>query len=212
MESQDDSRATGPVDDAYRTAESRTLRASMYEVELKFPIAAAGSIVPLLEALGAQKLETLHQRDVYFRHPSRDFAQTNEALRVRTSGNETRITYKGPVIDTQAKVRREIELPIGSNAGDGAEMEELLSLLGFEPVRAVEKLRTPYHLQWEGRSLEVSLDEVTGLGSFLEIEGLADERQRDAVRDAILRLASRLGLANPERKSYLRMLLEKDRS
>ncbi|MGE3315786.1 MAG: class IV adenylate cyclase, partial [Planctomycetaceae bacterium] len=147
---------------------------------------------------------------VYFRHPSRDFAQTGEALRVRITGDQARITYKGPILDTRAKIRHEIELPVGASAADAQELEQMLRLLGFEPLRAVEKSRTPYRLDWEGRPIELTVDEVSGVGTYLEIEGMADEKDREAVRDAILRLADRLGLANPERKSYLRLLLEKD--
>lgn len=183
----------------------------MYEVELKFQLADAPAIQRQLAELGAQAGRAVKQRDVYFRHPSRDFTQTGEAFRMRVTGDETRITYKGPVIDTQAKVRQEIELPVGRNATDAATLEIVLILLGFTPVRPVEKTRVPHHLEWEGRTLEITLDTVAELGTFLEIEGMAEEPDREAVRDSILRLASQMGLANPERKSYLRLLLEKHR-
>jgi len=182
----------------------------MYEIELKFPVADFDPLRARLADLGAKAGSPLAQRDVYFRHPSRDFAQTNEAFRMRVSGDDLRMTYKGPVVDTRAKVRREIELPVGRSAADAGALESLLTLLGFSPVRAVEKTRVPYALEWEGRELEVTLDTVAGLGTYLEVEGLAEEPQRDAVRDSILRLAERLELANPERKSYLRLLLEQE--
>src|SRR3990172_1539942 len=182
----------------------------MYEIELKFPLPDPGPVRARLAELGARAEPAVRQRDVYFRHPSRDFAQTNEAFRMRTTGDEVRITYKGPVIDTQVKVRREIELPVGHSVRDAAALEELLTLLGFTPVRPVEKTRVPHKVEWEGRTLEVTLDTVAELGSYLEIEGIAPEKERNAVRDSVLRLADRLGLANPERKSYLRLLLEKD--
>jgi predicted adenylyl cyclase CyaB len=108
-----------------------------------------------------------------------------------------RITYKGPG-STQVKVRREIELPVGRSADDAATVEELLMLLGFTPVRAVKKIRVPHRLEWEGKTLEVTLDTVTDLGTYLEIEGMAEELSGNG--DAILRLR----LDESERKSYLR--------
>ncbi len=181
-----------------------------YEVELKFPIADASDMTLQLLARGATQGRVLHQHDVYFRHPSRDFRQTHEALRLRHYDDEVFITYKGPVVDTQTKTRREIEIAIGRRPEDFDRMREVLMLLGFEPVRPVEKTRALFHLAWEGRDLELAVDSIDELGTFLEIEALAEENERDAARDTILRLAERLGLKNAERRSYLALMLEYD--
>jgi adenylate cyclase class 2 len=182
----------------------------MYEVELKFPLADTKSLFESLEQLGAIRGNERVQRDRYFNHPSRDFAQTDEALRIRSEGREARITYKGPIVDSQTKTRREIELPIGDAEGDDERLAQLLVHLGFREVRAVCKKRLPIELAWEGRRLDLAIDDVDGLGRFLEIETIADEESKDAARDCILRLAKSLGLGNSERRSYLSLLLAKD--
>jgi adenylate cyclase, class 2 len=181
-----------------------------YEVELKFPIVDASDLTLQLLARGAIQGRVLQQHDVYFRHPSRDFGQTHEALRLRHYDDEVFITYKGPVVDTQTKTRREIEIAIGRRPEDFDRMREVLMLLGFEPVRPVEKTRALFHLAWEGRDLELAVDSVDELGTFLEIEAIAEENERDAARDTILRLAERLSLKNAERRSYLALMLEHD--
>lgn len=183
----------------------------MYEVELKFPLTDAHSILVRLAALGARQEEPRDQRDLYFNHPVRDFAQTDEALRVRTTGDSNCVTFKGPVIDSQTKTRREIEVGLESGPAAVQQFGEMLELLGFRPERVVKKRRTPHALHREGRDLEIVLDEVEGLGLYLEIETLADESQRPAARDAILALAADLGLTGAERRSYLCLLLERDR-
>jgi adenylate cyclase class 2 len=180
-----------------------------FEVELKFPIDDPAELTLKLIALGAVPGAVLRQRDVYFRHPARDFRQTHEAFRLRRSGDELYLTYKGPVVDSQTKTRREIEVPVGRGAHDLPGVAELLVRLGFEPLPAVEKTRALYHLALEDHDFELAVDAVDALGSFLEIETLADESRREASRDAVLRLAQRLGLSNPERRSYLHLLLEK---
>jgi adenylate cyclase class 2 len=180
-----------------------------FEVELKFPIADADEITLQLLARGAQHGGVVRQSDLYFQHPCRDFRQTHEALRLRRTDDGVRITYKGPIVDTRTKMRREIELPVGRDPADVDQFHELLTILGFEPVRGVEKLRALYDLSWEGRTLELAVDAVDGLGTFLEIEAMAHGSDRDAARDAILRLAENLGLKNPERRSYLQLLIEK---
>ena len=182
----------------------------MYEVELKFPLDSPDALLAKLEAMGARRGTTLVQCDQYFNHPARDFAQTDEALRIRTDERGARITYKGPRVDHQTKTRREIELPVGANDGDDEKLSQLLKQLGFRQVRAVRKKRLPLELDWENRQLELVLDEVDGLGHFLEIETIADEQSKAAAGDSILRLAKQLGLENSERRSYLSLLLAND--
>ncbi|MBW3542433.1 MAG: class IV adenylate cyclase [Planctomycetes bacterium] len=181
-----------------------------YEVELKFPLDDVARIRRQLDDLGAEAGDEVEQVDRYYAHPSRDFAQTDEALRIRRTGDVNRVTYKGPIVDKRSKTRREIELRIGENPEDGEQFAELLEALGFRPVREVRKRRVAHDFMWEKRKLELALDEVDGLGSFLEIETIAKEPDREPARDAILRLAKKLGLENSELRSYLTLLLEQD--
>jgi adenylate cyclase class 2 len=181
-----------------------------FEVELKFPIADADDMTLQLLARGAQPAGVVRQSDLYFQHPCRDFRETHEALRLRRTDDGVRITYKGPIIDSQTKTRREIELPVGRDVGDFDQLCELLKILGFEPVRGVAKVRARYDLTCEGRELERAVDAVDGLGTFLEIESMAQDHDRDAARDVILGLAAKLGLKESERRSYLQLLIQKE--
>lgn len=181
-----------------------------YEVELKFPLADKDRFLVALMELGAEPGSEMSQCDRYFAHPARDFAQTNEAFRIRQSGEHTRLTYKGPLLDAATKTRREVELSLADGKKTAEDMTVMLNLLGFSEVRAVKKLRTPYHLSWQGREMEVTLDDVEGLGKYLEIETLAEESDRIAAQEAILSLAKHWKLENPERRSYLTLLLDKN--
>lgn len=179
-----------------------------YEIELKFRVDDPDRIRTEIVRLGGRAAEPVPQTDRYFNHPARDFAQSSEALRVRSLGAHCVVTYKGPVLDREVKTRREIELPIGHDAADGDEFAEMLTLLGFRPVRTVAKVREPFHLEWDGAPMELAVDNVDELGTFVEIETLADDATRDVRRAAVLSLAAKLGLNQPERRSYLKMLLE----
>ena len=53
-----------------------------------------------------------------------------------------------------------------------------------------------------------ALDEVDGLGTFVELELSADEASLDEARRTIVSLANELDLGPSERRSYLEMLLE----
>ena len=88
-----------------------------YEVELKFPLANSSDVTSVRErivALGAKPIDAVRQRDVYFAHPARDFAQTDEAFRLRCVGEQNALTYKGPLLDAVTKSRREIEVSVAS--------------------------------------------------------------------------------------------------
>ncbi len=182
-----------------------------FEVEQKFPI--TGDPLDLLErmtAVGAIPAETVFQQDLYFNHPSRDFAVTDEALRIRTIGKQNYVTYKGPKLDPRVKTRQEIELPLGDGAEISDQFGQMLVQLGFRAVRPVRKERTLWRLRWEDRDWELAWDDVEGLGTFLEIETITpDQADLPPLQDLLLRLARLLRLQKSERKSYLEMMLEK---
>jgi adenylate cyclase class 2 len=84
---------------------------------------------------------------------------------------------------------------------------ELLEALGFRQVREVAKRRRLATVAWEGAAIEVALDHVTGLGDFVELELQAEFAGIAVAAARIESLALELGCANPERRSYLEMLL-----
>ena len=149
----------------------------------------------------------VEQTDLYFNHPGRDFRKTNEAFRIRSAGEDNCLTYKGPLLDTATKMRNEIEIPIASGAATASQMAEMLTALGFRSVQAVRKVRTAWMLTFEGQVFDVALDQVPGIGQFLELELLVEEADRDGARVAILELANHLKLGQPERQSYLELVI-----
>jgi len=184
--------------------------AAVYEVELKFRIADVSAIERRLATLGCPFASAEEQVDRYFAHPVRDFATTDEALRLRRVGDRVAITWKGPRVDATTKTRREIELPLAIPA-DGAtaiaRWTDLLEALGFRRVREVVKRRRTATVRRDGAEIEVALDLVTGLGDFVELEIRAAEDGVDAARRRIEALARELGCNAPERRSYLELLL-----
>lgn len=180
-----------------------------FEVEIKFRDVDHADLAARLLAIGAVPGEAIAQEDRYLAHPARDFARTNEALRLRREGDANRITYKGPKLAGPTKTREEVEIPFEDGAEGLAGMARIFEALGFRPVATIRKLRRPFSLAVEGRPVEIGLDQAEGLGSFAEVEALAEgpgdlaEAQR-----VVQELAGRLGLVAVEPRSYLRMHLE----
>ncbi|HEV2968707.1 MAG TPA: class IV adenylate cyclase [Pirellulales bacterium] len=180
-----------------------------FEVEQKFPISDLAEIERHLTELGATIEAPVEQADLYYAHPVRDFAQTDEALRIRRVGEQNFITYKGSKIDPTTKTRREIELPLASGAEGAATWAELLEALGFRPVIEVRKRRRSATFNWQGQRVEAALDEVEPLGSFVELEIDADEAEVQHAKACLASLAEELKLGKGERRSYLELLLGK---
>jgi adenylate cyclase class 2 len=179
----------------------------MLEIEMKFPDADFVRLRRRLKQWGARSGRALHEEDHYFNAPDRDFAVTDEALRLRRIGKHNVITYKGPKLAKTTKTRTEIEVPIGKGHAQAEDFIRVLTHLKYRPVGVVKKVRKLYTLQREGFPMEICLDEVAGLGRFAEVEIRAEEAKFAAARDVLLRTAAELGLTGEERRSYLELLL-----
>lgn len=183
----------------------------MLEVEMKFPIPDFVELERQLAKAGGVETAQRHDIDHYFNAPDRDFARTDEALRLRRIGQANFVTYKGPKRDAQTKTRTEIEVPLAAGDGAAEEFARLLQHLGYRPVAIVRKRRRVFHCKVQGYAMEVCLDEVEGLGRFAELEIQAPEEDLEKARDVLLRSARAFGLAQSERRSYLEMLLSTSR-
>ena len=178
----------------------------MYEVEMKVRADHATVREQLVDA-GASPLGTIRQVDTYYDAPHRDFAATDEALRVRREhvhGETTaKLTYKGPKIDAESKAREEAETTVG----DGETADAIVRGLGFEPAATVEKERHRYAFG----EYTVTLDDVTDLGEFVEIEtDVETENAVESAREGLQAKLADLGLdpADTIRTSYLGLLLD----
>jgi len=179
-----------------------------YEVEQKYPVDGFGAVEAKLVELGATVSAPHEELDLYVNHPVRDFAETDEALRIRRKGGKTLITYKGPKIDTTTKTRREIELPLGEQPETPDQWRELLEVLSFVAVAEVRKARRKADVAWDGQTVTLTLDDVHDVGTFVELEIESDEEGVERAKSQLAALADELGLGDSERRSYLELLLE----
>ena len=176
----------------------------MIEVEVKAKIENFEDMKKKLENLGAIKSKKEFQEDIYFNSPIVDFANTDEALRIRTTKENEKtnifITYKGPKIDSKSKTREEIEIKIE----DSEKCSKIFQHLGFTKVRAVRKNRQYYKYE----NFEISLDDVEGLDPYMEIEiALNDGCDYNEAQEKIFELFKKLGITDGfERTSYLELL------
>ena len=105
------------------------------------------------------------------------------------------------------KTRHEIELPLAAGAERSNDYGTLLQALGFRRVAQVCKVRTPFQLSWQGELIAGAIDQVDGVGLFVELEMMANEGQLQHAEACIVALTADLALGPAERQSYLELLL-----
>jgi len=177
------------------------------EIEQKFRVVTHTEVVSAIELMGGKVQPVESHRDVYLRHPSRDFGKSGEAFRIRYVNNEVVVTYKGPKEPGLVKTRSEIELPLAEATADG--WMDIFQALGFSIANEVKKVRTPYLIKLDDTTICVTCDTVEKLGKFVEVEAIVRDRsQIQTVQSRIIQLSQRLALQELEPRSYLRQILE----
>ena len=173
---------------------------SLYEIETKYKVDDFLEIKRRLHVIGAKKIKSVHEKDIYYQHPCRDFMNTDEALRIRIENDKNFfLTYKGPRVSFYPKKRIEINL-VFDNLNN---LRKLLKVLGFKEVVVIEKDRE----YWDLQPWKITLDNVKDLGYYIELEYQGDRYEKKLFDHMI----KKIGLDEKKyiRESYLEMYLAK---
>jgi len=165
-------------------------------VELKARDADPAATLSRALALGASDEGVVHQRDTYFGH-ARGRIKLREQL--DPAGRAHLITYQRPdAVEARTSAYRLAEVP------DPAALREALDA-ALGTIVVVDKRR--HLLLFE--NVRIHLDDVEGLGTFVELEGVAPA-DSDLTREHALvgRLRIELGLDEPVPGSYSDLLLD----
>lgn len=181
-----------------------------FEIEIKVPIENMEDMMERLLEQEFRKIGSVREEDTYYNSEYYDVKSRDEALRIRRSldlesGKHTaQINFKGKKIDRVSMSRREYETEIE----DPERMNEILTAVGFLPAAAVRKMR----IYLSRREMTACLDQVEGLGDFLELEVIIkEENLRSRYLAEMEELLGKLGLSSADtvRTSYLGLLAEK---
>ncbi len=150
-------------------------------IELKARCGDLARAAARCERLGARREWTRHQTDAYFA-----VSEGRLKLRVETPGEAMLVRYRR---DDRAAARESLYevTPVSDPAAT------LAALAAQHGVRCrVEKTRTLYLIE----NVRIHLDEVEGLGAFVEFEAVMGEGCSDAAaRELLGRLQGELGIA-----------------
>jgi adenylate cyclase, class 2 len=197
----------------------------MLEVEIKVKLLNKEEFIKKIMNLGANYKADLSHTDIYYNLPDglRDFAKTDEALRLRKNieykpgylDNPKKLvtqscdfTYKGPKLDQTTKTRIEHVCQIM----DPDKLDSIMMALGFRKILTVLKARQLYHIEFEKTHIEIVVDKVQYLeGSYAEFEiQVSQEDKIPESKSIIFKLMQTLGYKSSDsiRISYLELVME----
>lgn len=182
------------------------------EIESKYRLSDRGeSLKDQLAGMLAESMSGYVVTDTYLRHPSRDFAKTGEAFRIRREKDSVCLTYKGPKQPGKGvKTREEIEIGLADGPEAGQQALAMFTNMGFTEVLTIEKFREPYLITFQGVQVTLVVDDARELGCFVEVELVVDAESGISEAQRIIQeLSQALGLKDYEPRSYLRMWLER---
>ena len=139
-----------------------------HEIEVKAKVQDFDALISKLKEIGCVLSMPIIQDDYIFNQKGvdkKDHSHNTPVLRIRKQNNKIIFTVKKNRSGELDCIEKEIEV------SDESILKEIIELLGFEKTIEVHKKRRKgnYH------DYEICLDEVEGLGSFIEVEKLSDE-------------------------------------
>ncbi len=179
------------------------------EIEVKARVADSAALRTKLEGLGCVFSAPVVQDDTGFVRSvgsMEAFLGNDVFLRIRVQ-NDGRIIYtaKKPsrfAGDGLAKTEYEVQV------NSAEELANILTLSGFVAAVRVRKSRQTAHYG----NYEICLDDIEGLGSFIEVELMGEESEADAAQKGMWEFLETLGIGAEDqvRKGYDILALERE--
>lgn len=181
------------------------------EIEIRFKLSEEGflSLKEKLSKIAEFNRKSI-QKDEYFSPSHRDFLDApfvKEWLSIRRRDNNATLNYKNWHVPKNADSGTHCD-EFETTVSNPEQLEKVLSILNMRKLAAVEKERDIYTFKDE---FEIALDDVKGLGFFIEIETVKDFGSVETARDKLFEFARMIGLdiSNPEKIGYVHQLLKK---
>jgi adenylate cyclase class 2 len=166
----------------------------MREIEVKARISDQKALLAALKKLGCRFSKSVHQHDfVYVKKvgPIKIYNSNEAFLRIRIKDNKKILfTYKKKGVNDLDSIEHELEI----DSKD--EMEQALLHMGHKKALEIKKRRmTASH-----KGLEICIDEVEDLGSFIEVEKLTEEDVNStAVQEELFSFLESIGVDRKDR-------------
>ena len=166
----------------------------MREIEVKARIPDMEALLGALKNADIELSEPLKQHDRVFALPgSADNAFDANWLRIRIEDDtKTYFTLKRSVVGHLDSIEHETVVE------DAGQLESIIALLGYEPYSELTKVRR------KGRvgKIELCVDEVPGIGAYIEAEALHEaDADHDVVVQELWQLLESFGVTKDDEET-----------
>jgi len=179
------------------------------EIEAKFEVLDINLLKLWLNKY-AKRISKKRVIDIYFVSPHKNFLKYKfpyEWLRLRDEGDKFTINYKHWYPENLQRTTHcdEFETTIGSIES----LKKIFTALGFKEIAIVDKYRQNFRID----DMELSFDNVKGLGYFLEIEYKGEEIDIELINKKFSKYQHHLTTALGKRnyRGYPYLILEKNK-
>lgn len=179
------------------------------EIEIKFALKNPLEVSRFLDANAQPNTKSVSQKDTYFVPAHRDFLSVKypfEWLRIRESPNGASINYKhfypedSEVTDYCDEFETKVESPVV--------LKKILQSLDFKEAVKVEKVRST----WVFENVEVAIDEVKNIGSFIELEAMVHLDAPPEVKKLLYSTPKKNQVGEEDLRGYPYMVWAKSKS
>lgn len=162
----------------------------MREIEIKARVHDQDRLVAALKQKGAIMSEPIKQHDEVWYEPGAPVGTVGKnVLRIRTQNDTTTIFTLKQTVAALDKIEHELEV------ANAEQMRAIIELMHYVPYSSITKTRRKTHIG----EIEVCVDDVEGLGRFIEAEKLcANDSDGDAVREELWDLFEELGISKDD--------------
>lgn len=163
------------------------------EIEVKVKVENLDEVIKKLEEKGCSISESITQQDYVFISPEVSY----DDMKFGDNFLRVRVTPKGSYFTLKQKQKNELDcIEEETDISDPESMKKALEIIGYkEAVRIFKTRRTT---KYDG--LEICLDEVDELGTFVEAEKITDEKQdAEKVQEELLEFLTQFGIKKEDR-------------
>ena len=175
----------------------------MTEVEIKAKVSGFAEIQSNLTKLGCVFSKPSIQKDRIYLPIGVEFPDKTEGTlfaRIRNSDGKHIFTLKKQLETEFENIEHELVIDSPDQAN------EMLKLLGFHEILCVSKKR----IKGKHDNMEICLDDVEGLGFFVEVEKMTTEKDTERIKKELFEFLETLGIKKDDQvfKGYATLIYE----
>ena len=164
----------------------------MKEVEVKAVLRDPQAVIQKLQSMGCEISRPKSQKDIKFLPngmPDDQIKTGTHVLRMRDQDGKHIFTLKQTQANELDCVEKEtvVEKP--------GEVIGMLGIMGYREVLRISKVRRTCKY----RGLEICIDNVEGLGDFIEVESMTEELDGEKVQGQLFEFLKTLGVGDKDR-------------